>query len=299
MGKGRCGRSACTLNPDGLKKTFNVDQFRDQDKYQPSYNVSPTHYQPVLILQNGQRILMSMKWGLVPSFWEQSNLKDFNTINARVENLITSSIWRGPSKTKRCVIIANGFFEWKKLPNGQKQAYFVHFADKDKLLTMAGLYDIWKDDLHSYAVVTMEASSDLVWLHDRMPLILDTEEKIDFWLNCDISIEKVLEEMRIYKREEKGHCPKLCWYQVANIVNSVKNNSPDCIRPLEEIKKKGIESYFLPAAKKENIKIEKIALQILEPPANDMSCNQLENQNLPSLEEHDDDDIHRTKRSKT
>jgi putative SOS response-associated peptidase YedK len=111
MGKGSCGRTACTLNPQQLQSNLNINQWENQQRYRPSYNVGPQSFQPVIVMNNGQHKIITMKWGLVPKNVEDpvAFSKDLKTINARSETLTSNPMWKKLLPRNRCVVIADGY----------------------------------------------------------------------------------------------------------------------------------------------------------------------------------------------
>jgi putative SOS response-associated peptidase YedK len=240
-----CGRSACTLAPQEIKSNLKVNKWEKQDLYRPSYNVCPSRYQPVMVFDN-ERVLRCMKWGGV------GNNPQHNTINARSEALTNNSMWSRLVKKKRCVVVASGYFEWKT-DGSKKLPHYVHFKDKP-LLPMAGLYEereVNGETEYHYTIITTRCAKDIAWLHDRMPVILDTDEKIDAWISDDWESNAV-KLMKMMQPYEGLEC-----YPVPPVVNSNKNDSPDCIKKFEEFKKTGgIASFFTRLPKKEEPKSE-------------------------------------------
>lgn len=234
-------------------------------EYRPSYNISPRNYHPVMLSsvhvpkgargRSGHRIMMSpMRWGLVPSWFsgEPQNFI-FNTVNCRIESCMDRRSFKGAiAAERRCVVVAEGFFEWRTEENGNKQPYYVYFKqprgidmtvrDWDgvtdahqlmhdghwigpRLLTMAGIFDVStsKDVLYSYSILTMDAPRYLQWLHNRVPLILDGDEAVASWLDPNYSFEELTYSVR---------CPaSLVCHPVSPAVTKVTNNTVDCVLP--------------------------------------------------------------------
>jgi putative SOS response-associated peptidase YedK len=169
------------------------------------YNVAPTTYQPVVRAErdSGARELALMRWGLVPYFATDLKRFGYSTINARAESLTTSSIFRGPFERRRCLVPADGFYEWKKLPtptlfgsdSSEKPAKKKHAAEKQPYVftlsegepfAFAGLWDRWKDPaggvLESFTIITTTPNELTATVHDRMPVILRPRD-YDLWLS--------------------------------------------------------------------------------------------------------------------
>jgi len=225
-----------------IQQRVGARSFENQERYQPSYNVGPMRFQPILIRdpQAGGRVLRAMRWGLVP-FWskqEPDYSALFKNINARDDSLTSNKpMFNHVKKERRCVVIADGFYEWLK-DRTPKQPYFVKF-EGDKILTMAGLYDVWKtpegEELYTYTVVTTDPCSSLTFLHDRMPVLLETDEEIDRWLDKEIPFEEVKKLLRPYQG-------KLEIFPVSTFVSKIGNDTEECCKPIT----KKLEGAFYP-----------------------------------------------------
>jgi len=202
-----------------------IEEWENPDNYLPSYNIAPTQNSPILI-DNGKRIVKSMRWGLIPS-WAKDQKFGARMINARIETLTEKPSYRNLVSSNRCIVIADGYYEWKITGDTKVPHYFKD--PDDKLLPIAGLYDVWKHpDGHlipSYTVITKEAQKDLAGIHNRMPIILP-QAHLDKWLKTEnFPVSKALE----IARNSRIVLDK---YPVSFLVNFVKNNSPDCILPI-------------------------------------------------------------------
>lgn len=293
-----CGRTACTLAPDEISRACSYrnrggqrrqPRWRDGDgdgnNYRPSYNKSPQSNSPVLLSQRhfdknapvDECVLASMKWGLVPAWFRESDPKkmQYSTSNCRSENILEKKTYKDPLlKGQRCVILADGFYEWKR-QDKDKQPFFIYFpqsqeagAKKDsedqnvpsvsndvqeedklsnedraaeewtgwRLLTMAGLFDCWTppgggEPLYSYTVITVNASPNLESIHDRMPAILDGEEEVRKWL--DFGEIKSLDALKLLQSKNI-----LTFHPVSSLVNNSRNNSAECLQPVDPDSKK-------------------------------------------------------------
>jgi putative SOS response-associated peptidase YedK len=179
------------------------------------------------------RELVLMRWGLVPGYTKQlADVKGLSTINARAETVRTSPVWRGPFQRRRCLVLADGFYEWKK-PGGtgdvgeKKQPFAFHMAD-DAPLAFAGLWDAWRAPdgsvLESFAIVTTTANAVMAPVHNRMPVILHPRD-YDRWLcvEDDAAPDEMLELLRPYEAEAMVCAP-------ANPkVGNPRNNGPEML----------------------------------------------------------------------
>jgi putative SOS response-associated peptidase YedK len=159
----------------------------------PRYNIAPTTSVDVLRLNGeGQRELVSMRWGLVPFFWKKT-LKDVPaTFNARVETVHEKPMFRDAFKKRRCIIPASGFFEWTG-DKKERQPHLFTAADGSPVLAFAGLWDQWKDPVSGELMLscTMIVSDASEWMgpyHDRMPVLLSAGE-FDAWLDGTLPYE--------------------------------------------------------------------------------------------------------------
>ncbi|KAG8435924.1 hypothetical protein GDO86_007137 [Hymenochirus boettgeri] len=268
-----CGRTACTLAPEDVSKACayqdkegrkKCPQWRDGniDKYHPSYNRSPQSNSPVLLslkhfqkdADSSERVLAAMRWGLIPSWFnEQDPSKmQYKTNNCRSDTMTEKTLYKAPLfKGKRCVILADGFYEWRT-QNKEKQPYYIYFpqiktekcSDSEdpthwngqRLLTMAGLFDVWEppsgeEPLYTYTVITVDASKSMNWIHDRMPAILDGDEAVRKWL--DFGEVPTQEALKLIHPIEN-----ITYHPVSTIVNNSRNNSPECIEAIILPKKK-------------------------------------------------------------
>lgn len=197
---------------------------------------------------------MDMRWGLVPSWFKKDDPSKmpFNTSNCRSDTMLNKASYKGALlKGKRCVVLADGFYEWQQ-QSGGKQPYFIHFPQtKDtvaqekegdeewrgwRLLTMAGIFDCWEppaggEALYTYTIITVDASKDLSFIHHRMPAILDGDEAIRKWL--DFAEVPTQEAVKLIQPIEN-----IVFHPVSTFVNSIRNNAPECLAPIELAAKK-------------------------------------------------------------
>jgi len=220
-----CGRKTLTKDMQSIIEELAIEEWGNPDNYLPNYNIAPTQNSPILIYKD-KRIIKSMRWGLIPS-WAKDEKFGARMINARIETLTEKPSYRNLVSTNRCIVVTDGYYEWKK-DGDIKVPYYFKDPD-DNLLPMAGLYDVWKHpDGHlipTYTVITKEAQNDIATIYNRMPVIL-SQEHLEKWLRTKIfSVSEALELA-------KDTNPIFENYPVSLLVNSVKNNSPKCILPL-------------------------------------------------------------------
>ena len=162
---------------------------------QPSFNVCPTDPVDVVLEREGKRELEQMRWGIVPYWWNKP-LKELRlaTFNARVETVTTKPFFREPFKHRRCLMPVSGYYEWQDTANGKQPWYFTA-RDSSPLLTVAGLWDQWKNKetgerVRSCAMIITEPNGFVAEVHDRMPVFL-MPEQFDHWLNGNMDVEEL------------------------------------------------------------------------------------------------------------
>ncbi len=218
-----CGRKTLTKGKLEIIKELLIDDWDDDAEYHLNYNIAPTDFNPVVILQNNKRKAKMMHWGLIPS-WAKDDKFAARMINARAETLREKPAFRNLINTNRCIVISDGFYEWRKGTKG-KQPYYIKHPDH-ALMPLAGLWSFWKNPsgnpLFTYTIITTHANRQISFLHDRMPVILHKED-IDQWLSSKYN--KTEEALMLLRPFEKP----LDIYPVSRRVNSVKHNDKNCI----------------------------------------------------------------------
>ena len=154
-------------------------------KNEPDYNITPGDSILAVVAENDPtRLLSWFHWGLIP-FWSKGPDNRFSMINARHESLQQKPAFRTPFKRRRCIIVADGFYEWKQTENG-KQPYYIKFTSNEPM-ALAGLWDHWEsketgESIYSTSIITTSANKIIKPVHERMPAILSTEA-FTFWLD--------------------------------------------------------------------------------------------------------------------
>ena len=213
-----CGRYTFFNNIDSLQHSLNIDVIDSNIiNHQASYNIAPTQNAPVVFEENNKRILKNMRWGLIPS-WAKDNSFASKLINARSETIADKPSFKNLITTNRCVVLANGYYEWVNVDN-KKHPYFI-YSEENIMISMAGLWTEWKDVI-SFTIITKKSDISISHLHHRMPLILQ-EEKIDSYLDKKNTFDDFV----------KFNDMKLKYHQVSNLVNSPRNNNARCINPI-------------------------------------------------------------------
>lgn len=218
-----CGRFVLFSPIMTIAKEFHVDQYSLDIK--PSYNIAPS--QNILIIRNeGKTIITRCRWGFLPS-WAKDRSIAYKMINARSETVAEKPAFRAAFKKQRCLIAADGFYEWKK--EGKAKIPFFIKLKSDKPFGFAGLFNVWTspegEDISTCTIITTEANTLLAKIHDRMPVILPGKNH-DLWLDPDIHESKeLLPLLKPYPSKE------LEFRQVSSLVNSPAHNSPELIEP--------------------------------------------------------------------
>ncbi|MEO1204886.1 MAG: SOS response-associated peptidase [Pseudomonadota bacterium] len=192
-----CSRYSLTSPPEAVRQLFAL---KSVEAFPPRYNIAPT--QPVLIVRDGlsgDREATLVRWGLIPS-WAKDPSQLSTMINARAETAASKPSFRGPVRHKRCIVPADGFYEWTG-PVGSKQPHLITIRDDvahrpsvstssisaGGLMGFAGLWEHWLgadgSEMESMAILTVPANHEMRSVHDRMPLIL-APEHFDVWLDC-------------------------------------------------------------------------------------------------------------------
>jgi putative SOS response-associated peptidase YedK len=217
-----CGRFVGFSNLEALQLYFPID--RVEAEVAPNYNVAPTQKVLTVLREGRENVLRRLHWGLVP-FWAKDPSIGSRMINARVETVESKPAFRAAFKKRRCLVLADGFYEWQG-EKSPKQPMFITLPAGEPF-GFAGLWEIWDDKgqvdpLHSCTILTTDASESIREIHHRMPVILKSQA-FGYWLDPerqDVDLAAVLAEM-VHK--EFSARP------VSLAVNSTQNNSPDLI----------------------------------------------------------------------
>ena len=249
-----CGRYASARKRQDLLEEFRIDRDRVTSDLEPDYNVAPT--KPVYaVLTRPQREpggdgapagrgdadvareLRVVRWGLVP-FWAKDPSIGSRMINARVETVDAKPAFRRAFAKRRCLLPADGFYEWLKVQDQgkvRKQPYYIHRADGG-VLAFAGLYELWRDEnvpddhpqawLWTAVIITTSAEDEVGRIHDRMPMVIDPARWGD-WLDPASA-----DAAHVHALLAPASASGLASYPVGTDVNYVRNNGPGLIEPL-------------------------------------------------------------------
>ncbi len=217
-----CGRFTLRTSAQEVAKTFGLIEVPD---LRPRFNVAPTQQVLTITLRDGKRHGSFRKWGLVPS-WADDPKIGYRMINARAETVAAKPAFRSAFKRSRCLVVADGFYEWKKGPDAKtKQPFYIRLK-KDRPFAFAGLTEHWSrngETIESCTLITTDPNELMAEIHDRMPAILPKDE-YDLWLDPEFGgKEKLLSLLRPYPADE------MTAYPISTLVNSPKNDVPACI----------------------------------------------------------------------
>ncbi len=191
-----CGRFALTLPPEAARKYFG---YLEQPNFPPRFDIRPTDPVAVVTLSQGARHFMLMRWGFIPGFVKDE--KEFPLlINARSETAFEKASFRNAIKRRRCLFVADAFYEWMKLDEkGRKKQPYRIFRPSGEPLAMAGIHETWSSrdgsEIDTCAILTTSANATLSAIHDRMPVILDPAD-FDAWLAPETEQDRVQRLMR-------------------------------------------------------------------------------------------------------
>lgn len=220
-----CGRFTLRLSTSELQEFFDLVRACDAV---PRYNIAPTHSIAAIRRTSEGRVADPMHWGLIPR-WAKDRKLAARMINARSETLSEKPSFRTAFKRSRCLIPADGFYEWKPTAGKTKQPYHITLADESPF-AFAGLWDRWTDPesaqpLESCTIVTTGANELLRDLHERMPVILPREHW-EVWLDPEMQETDALQPLlTAYPSNE------MQMKAVSTLVNSPRNDAPDCLLP--------------------------------------------------------------------
>src|SRR3972149_8083207 len=222
-----CGRMTLTTDKDDLQSRFG---YPDDSSvlFKPRYNIAPSQDSPVVTVKEDNRVLIMMRWGLIP-FWAKEASIGYKMINAKGETVHEKPSFRKPFKEKRCLVLADGFYEWTKKDKKNKLPFRFVLKTKEPF-AFAGLWDAWKtpegEMFLTFTIITTNANELMEPIHDRMPVILHEKDE-GVWLDPQLNdTDKLSTLLKPYPSKEMEA------YKVSTFVNSPKNNSPKCIEPV-------------------------------------------------------------------
>lgn len=223
-----CGRFTLTATIDEIMRRFEIQSFLDEEFYSQSYNIAPSQSVLAVISDGSSNRMGFLKWGLIPP-WAKDPSIAHKMINARAETLNEKPSFQNAFKKKRCLIIADSFYEWKRNEDKTKTPMRIKLKSND-LFAMAGIWEGWKSpdgkSVHTCSVITTSPNELMKDIHDRMPVILKPEDE-KIWLDPSITDPKYLQQFLVPMDERLMDA-----YQVSALVNSPKNDSIDLIQEI-------------------------------------------------------------------
>lgn len=220
-----CGRYNIITDADALIEFFDIAILDiDPEELRPNYNVAPSQNVPVIRGTEAGRELSLLRWGLIP-FWAKEPKIGYKMINARAETVATKPAFRAAFKSRRCLIPATGFYEWKQ-EEKTKKPYNICLKDQG-LFSFAGLWEHWEGEdetIESCTVIVTQADKQVSAIHDRMPVILQRED-YDAWIDPE---QHDLDKLTALLKPKV----KLTTYPVSTRVNSPRNNDAACVEPI-------------------------------------------------------------------
>ena len=219
-----CGRFTLTTDPEILEQAFGIQSVPGD--MPTRFNIAPTQPVAVVVNRDGVREFDAFRWGLIPA-WAKDMKIGNRMINARGETVAEKPSFKRPLKSRRCLVLADGFYEWQKTPDGKVPTY-IHLEDHQPF-AFAGLWDRWEsaegDEVLSCTIITTEPNEVMAPIHNRMPVILPPDA-IDVWLDpAQQSPDTLVPLLKPFPPES------MQTYAVSRLVNSPANDVPDCILP--------------------------------------------------------------------
>ncbi len=225
-----CGRYTLHKKAKELARRYNL-AIVPKD-ISDNFNVAPGQIMPVITAdETGNRHMELMKWGLIP-IWAKDPSIGYKLINARDDTIFEKPMWRSAILKRRALIPADGFYEWKRLPEDskeRKQPFYIHPKHED-IFSFAGVWETWKDtegeELKTYSIITTAPNAEMSRVHNRMPVILHPEDEASWLEPSKVSREAI--EPLLHPYEDQG----LAMYAVSKDVNSAANNDEHLIYAL-------------------------------------------------------------------
>jgi putative SOS response-associated peptidase YedK len=221
-----CGRFTLTTDKKKLTETFS--EFDIPEDLAPRYNIAPT--QPVAVVaNNGQHKVEFFQWGLIPSWAKDPSIGN-RMINARAETLAEKPSFKNAYRRRRCLVLADGFYEWKKEPNStSKTPLYIRLTSGDPFV-FAGLWESWHgadgSNILSCTIITTTPNEMIAEIHNRMPVILPPEAYTQWLDPAERGPDQLSGLLKPYSAEQ------MAAYQVSKMVNNPRNDTPDCITPV-------------------------------------------------------------------
>jgi putative SOS response-associated peptidase YedK len=221
-----CGRYEVHTPVEEIARIFGAQPEVEAAALPPRYNVAPTLRVPVVRTGRHGRALEAMTWGLVPG-WAK-DLSGPKPVNARAETVFDKPMFRTAIRRRRCLLPADGFYEWQQRPGG-KQPYHIGMAD-GQVFALGGIWEYWAREgqpaLVSCAVIVTHANTLMASIHDRIPVVIDPRD-YSAWLSADADDGAIMRMLAPFPPE------RMRAYPVSTRVNNVKNDAPDLIQQIQ------------------------------------------------------------------
>jgi len=229
-----CGRYAVTSSPEAIRALF---RYADLPNFPPRYNIAPTQPVAIVRLESGERRFALVRWGFIPS-WAKDPKHVSLMFNARGETVVDKPAYRAAMRRRRCLVPADGFYEWRRV-GSSSQPFYVRRKDR-KPFAFAGLWETWAgpngEELDTAAIITTRANRTLARIHERMPVVVP-EEAYDLWLNCaEVDAHAAMAVVSPAAED------LLEVYEVSDAVNRAVTDDPILLRPLTESEKSQAEA---------------------------------------------------------
>ncbi|GED59194.1 putative SOS response-associated peptidase YoqW [Brevibacillus formosus] len=222
-----CGRFTIVFDAETLLNRFDIEDIPFD--WREIYNVAPGQKIPAIIENKEERRIGQLKWGLVP-FWSKDEKIGYKMINAKSETIQEKPAFRNLFTRKRCIIPADGFYEWKKV--GKDKQPMRIMMKTGEPFAFAGLYDTWTspegEKLHSCTIITTKPNEVVADIHDRMPVILKKQDE-QLWLDREKFDADLLQSLLVPYDHDQMRA-----YPVATIVGNPKNDQPECIQEIAD-----------------------------------------------------------------
>jgi putative SOS response-associated peptidase YedK len=220
-----CGRFEIHSTLEIIAQIFGIDDLALD--YRPSYNIAPSQ-DILLVVNNGKRRLIQSRWGFIPS-WSKDLSTGYRMINARAESLAEKRSFKTAFEKQRCLVIADGFYEWKK-EGATKKPFYIRLKSKQPF-GFAGLYNAWTSpdggEIITSTIITTDSNELIQLLHNRMPVIA-SPDNYDLWLDASVHDKDILMPLLKPFPSESMEL-----YAVTQKMNSIKHNDPENIKPVK------------------------------------------------------------------
>ncbi len=235
-----CGRFTLISSPRDLQLAFEGFVFPDELALEARYNIPPS-LDVLYIPNDGEKRAGYARWGLIP-FWAKDPSIGNRTINARAETVDRRPAYRDAFRKRRCLVPADGFYEWKKAEEGPKTPFYIRLQSGAPF-AFAGIWERWRDGdgnrVVSCAILTTKPNEKLAEIHDRMPVILPADAYEDWLTPDEARAEDLAGCLRPYPAD------RMVAHPVSRLVNSPKNDEPACTEPVEDSGAGGAQTSLL------------------------------------------------------